>query len=111
MRLTLHRCAVYPIAMLACLSCVAVACAESSVIKDRVQFNRDILPILSDRCFHCHGPDEVSREGGVRFDLEASAKGEADSGETPVVPGKPDASELLRRLTTDTRRDGGAHSI
>ncbi len=80
------------------ISVYAIAAVAS---EPAVQFNRDILPILSDRCFHCHGPDEESREGGFRLDQEESAKGEADSGEPPIVVGDVDASELIRRLTTD----------
>lgn len=68
---------------------------------DDIDFNRDIRPILADKCYACHGPDEAHREGGFRLDRKDSALGEADSGETVVVPGKPDASELVIRITTD----------
>ncbi|WP_198421764.1 DUF1553 domain-containing protein [Lacipirellula parvula] len=68
---------------------------------DALQFNRDIRPILSDKCFACHGPEAASREGGFRLDLRESAVGEADSGSIPVVPDQPDASELIARITSD----------
>lgn len=66
-----------------------------------IDFARDIRPLLSDKCFACHGPSEEAREGGFRLDVQESALGEADSGERPIVPGDLDSSELYRRLTTD----------
>ncbi|HJZ92422.1 MAG TPA: DUF1553 domain-containing protein [Gemmataceae bacterium] len=56
-----------------------------------VRFNRDILPILADKCFACHGPDAAKRKAGLRFDREEGAR---------KVLGKPDASELVRRITS-----------
>src|SRR5262245_64951422 len=58
---------------------------------DPVRFNRDVLPILADKCFACHGPDGAKRKAGLRLDREAGAR---------KVVGKPDASELVRRITT-----------
>ncbi len=72
-----------------------------AVLPERVDFNFDIRPILSDRCYACHGPDEETREGGFRLDLRDSAYGEADSGSHPIVPFKPAESEILSRLTSD----------
>ncbi|QDU29239.1 Planctomycete cytochrome C [Anatilimnocola aggregata] len=66
----------------------------------RIKFNRDIRPILSDTCFTCHGPDSGKVEAGLRLDLFASATAKLDSGETAIVPGKPDASELIRRIVS-----------
>ena len=68
---------------------------------DQISFNRDVKAILSDNCFTCHGPDEDQRLGGFRLDVRDSAIVEADSGETPIVPGKADLSEILVRIQSD----------
>ena len=67
----------------------------------KIEFNRDIRPILSENCYRCHGPDNRNRQGKLRLDMEASAKGEAESGKTAVVPGKSGESELVVRILTD----------
>ncbi|MDE0735056.1 MAG: DUF1549 domain-containing protein, partial [Pirellulaceae bacterium] len=66
-----------------------------------VDFNRDIRPILTDRCFQCHGPNEASREGGFRLDVRASALGEATSGAHPITPKNPATSEILRKILAE----------
>jgi hypothetical protein len=74
----------------------------TSAEPEAVEFNRDIRPLLSDHCFACHGPDEQGRKSGLRLDIRDQALQPAKSGEIAVVPGQPDASELLRRiLSTD----------
>ncbi len=66
-----------------------------------VDFDRQIKPILSDKCFACHGPDEESREGGLRFDTKEGAFGEAESGERAIVSGDLTASQLVVRITSE----------
>ncbi|MCA9007420.1 MAG: hypothetical protein KDA70_19265, partial [Planctomycetaceae bacterium] len=66
---------------------------------DKINFSHDILPILSDRCFHCHGPDPTHREADLRLDLLEAATENRD-GTFAIAPGKPELSEVLARITT-----------
>lgn len=66
---------------------------------DEVDFANDIQTVLAKKCYACHGPD--LQEGGIRFDDRATLVAEADSGETPIVPGKVDDSELIRRILSE----------
>ena len=65
----------------------------------KIDFNRDIRPILSENCYTCHGPDANKLKANLRFDLKESAFGKAKSGEIAIVPGSPQKSEMIRRLT------------
>jgi hypothetical protein len=66
-----------------------------------VDFNREVRPILSKNCFPCHGSDEAKRAKGLRLDLRESATKPLKSGETAVVPGDPDSSALVARITEE----------
>lgn len=65
-----------------------------------VDFNDEIRPILADKCFHCHGPDEHSREAGLRLDTEQGAF-EDLGGYAAFAPGDLESSEAIARITTD----------
>ena len=77
------------------LTALSVAVADGQP----VNFNRDIRPLLSDRCFTCHGPDSKTRETELRFDSKESAFADLD-GHFAIVPGNPEQSELLNRITS-----------
>ena len=71
----------------------------------RVEFNRDIRPILSDTCFHCHGFDEKERKSGLRLDVRDDALKPAKSGAVAIVPGNIAKSELIARVMTTDEDD------
>ena len=61
----------------------------------KVDFDRQIRPILSDKCYRCHGPDAASREADMRLDRSDGVP------EDVLVPGKPGESELIARITSE----------
>lgn len=69
---------------------------------DRISYNIDVRPILSDKCFACHGFDENTREAGLRLDLRDNAVAKRDAG-AAIVPGDPDNSTLIKRVTTKSK--------
>jgi len=68
-----------------------------------ISYNRDIRPVLSDKCFSCHGPDVSKVKAGLRLDLPASAFAELEKnkGHFAIVPGSPDKSELIKRVSSN----------
>ncbi|MCC6821372.1 MAG: PSD1 domain-containing protein [Verrucomicrobia subdivision 3 bacterium] len=78
------------------LGWLGFAVLVSASAAEPISYNRDVRPILSDSCFHCHGPDQKTRKGKFRLDVreDAVAKG-------AIVPGKPEASEFITRIFTE----------
>ena len=83
------------------LCLVSLFAVGVQALANEVSFSRDVLPILSDRCFHCHGPDPDNREADLRLDIEQAAKEDSGSG-APIVPGKPDQSEVFNRIVAES---------
>lgn len=85
--------------------CVASPPQDAAPSEKTIRFSRDVLPILSDTCFACHGPDEGSRKAKLRLDTQSAAFGKGKSGETAIVPGDPLKSEVIARIFSDDKDD------
>ena len=101
------------LALPACLMCVFASPAVMTEIhmtrraqctepasETKINFNREIRPILSEYCFTCHGPDANMLKAGLRLDRRESVFQPVESGNVAVVPGSLDSSELVRRITS-----------
>jgi len=94
-------CAPATVAIVLLVSPANLPAVESS----KVDFNFQIRPLLSDRCFRCHGPDPGSRKAKLRLDQREGALKELDDGWAIVKPGNLEKSELIRRIVTDNQDD------
>ena len=65
---------------------------------DAVDYQREIRPLLSSHCYKCHGPDDKVRKAGLRFDIRDAALKPSRQGEAAIVPGDPEASELMHKI-------------
>jgi hypothetical protein len=74
--------------------------AHAAPLPERVDFNFHIRPLLSDRCFACHGPDDRARKGKLDLHTRQGALQGGKSGTTSLQPGNPDGSEIIKRITT-----------
>lgn len=79
--------------------------ASQACAKSPLTFNKDIRPILSDKCFACHGFDEETREAKLRLDIPEGAFKKKKRGKPAIVAGKPDESESWLRIITKDQDD------
>jgi hypothetical protein len=90
---------------IALLATLASACSVPGPsvedLPEQVDFALHVRPILSDRCFKCHGPDGAARKSDLRLDQKDAVFARLSSGATAVVPGRPRSSELVRRILSD----------
>jgi mono/diheme cytochrome c family protein len=74
--------------------------AENSRQASTIDYEKEVRPILVDNCLACHGADSETRYGGLRLDKREAALVGGDSQQQAIIPGKPDESELIRRITS-----------
>src|SRR5437870_2633434 len=91
--MTWLRLTLYSAGLLATAATAKIAAAD-----DKLEYSRDIRPILADNCFRCHGPDAKQRQAGLRLDLREEALKRLESDAVAIVPGKPQASALVSRI-------------
>jgi len=94
-----------PVALVAAFLTSMCLSSESTAFAAKVDFTREVRPILASHCFKCHGQDEGSRKADMRLDVRENAIKPAKSGELPIVPGKPGKSELVNRIFSTNEDD------
>ncbi len=77
----------------------AVRAVQNSAPTRQIDFNRDIRPILADKCWSCHGPDAAAKKIKLRLDSEEAATAELGGGRHAIVPGAVERSQLARRIS------------
>ncbi|MFP6598045.1 MAG: DUF1549 domain-containing protein, partial [Candidatus Hydrogenedentota bacterium] len=85
----------------AIIGCGISIAYPSARADDKVDFNRDIRPIISEKCYACHGPDSAAREKDLRFDIREGLFGKSEFGQPLIVPGDPEESEIYYRITAE----------
>ncbi|QDV59378.1 DUF1553 domain-containing protein [Rosistilla oblonga] len=89
--------------LLLSLACISSTVSVAQELKRDVDFDLDIKPLLSDRCYVCHGPDAAQRSTDLRLDTREGLFAAIDGvfAEQTITPGDPAASELFARITSD----------
>ena len=100
-----HLAGVVPL-IISCVASIAFSARAADLSPAQLQFfeNR-IRPVLAENCYKCHGPDDGARKAKLRFDIRAEALKPAKSGEIPIVPGSPEKSQLVARITASDPDD------
>jgi hypothetical protein len=91
-------------ALTGCLAVFCLLTMRASAAEKRLDFNRDIRPILSDHCFQCHGPDAKTRKADLRLDTKEGLFSKIDD-IFPVVPGQPGQSDMMLRVRSHDREE------
>ena len=87
-----------------CVVALGSSFIAAAAPKDQVDFSSQIRPIISAKCFACHGPDDQSRKAKLRLDIREQATRERE-GIFPIKPGDLKNSEMIRRITSSDPED------
>src|SRR5690606_11886972 len=82
-----------------------VPLVAADIKESAVDYNRDVRPILAENCYACHGPDSGAREAGLRLDRQDDATAEYAIGKRAIVPGSPEESVVIARITASDPRE------
>ena len=90
----------YTLSLRSCLVCLSYSLAVPAWANERIDYVRDVQPILAEHCTACHGVDASARQSGLRLDVAEAAERGGDSGEPAIVPGDVTRGTLLERVTS-----------